>query len=663
MKILLKTVLLISGFILTGCGGSGGGSENDSTPPSITLTEDIEYKGEVDTATLTKNNIPSFLESLDVTDIKNLADVYTHLPLYDILNYGQNVSEEINGSITGNQVLSIEILNSGTLKVTHVFNNYTDEYGSINGIIVDTVDVASSKHTLDINNLKTTLNDIQIITAGKLEYISQTLVIQELVQENTTFNQSLFYQDFTFMTTSYDYDLYNGKVCISQEGCIDTNTTYDSNLVNSNIITLLADNIAKVSKDYTKDLLVNLPIDDTSDTYTYLVYDNNLTRNRLPLYEANVSTTKRTFFNEQESLENSGQRIKLADLNNDSVNELIFQTTNATESAFHIIDSFNLNTTNTIKNYPIKKGIYSDFNIINFNGDELKDIFFDEYHHDSLLIQDNNFDFTKLEVDTHGSLRTFISDFNGDGQDDRVYSDRCELNIYTDLNNSDEFIQLAFRSCDYVDFTGYQTYPNLQLITDFNNDGHEDMLFTYEDERDPIYNGNRSYFIMQNNGDGTVTQLDSKQIIDFGDPEFDSNGNMIIDSTIYLSLYGTKAFDFNDDGYTDFMMYGKIFINKRDNTFTPHYVTSLQANDTYGGEDFIGLKDINKDGIKDIVYSGYLGIRAILLDTNFVGRDILLYNDGDQRQIYNLTIGNITNNSSLDILWNNNNHIKSVTFK
>jgi len=691
MRMFVKILLVMSGVLFVGCGGGGSDSTNERDTSNEYVYK-LKYKGlKSSVPILTKVNIPIYLDALDISGIRNFVQIYVQLPYAEILESGKDISETINGSIGGNQIIDIHIVNSSIIELTHTFNNYMDENGTVDGIIKDTVSYVdgNAEHTIIVDNLEANYLDIHTVVEGVLTYSWQIgLVTKKFLIENKTLNETLLYENFIADDRNGNPVLYSGKICYSDEGCVELSTTYNQNAANSDVMTIKGENnTAVVNKDYTQDFLVDVSIPNISDMHTYLVYDSNITGNHIPLYEANISKEAHTFFDEQKLLEERSHPIKLIDLNNDGKNELIFLTEIYTreeciedaenpgncdeqiamqqydfnDKYIHVLNSFKLNDILNCESYIIiNKGYDDTFSIIDSNGDGLKDIFFPKYYSDGLLVQKADKSFSEKMLNSINNSgtgvsahRNFISDFNGDGKDDRVKLYGCSLEILTDIENDNTKIKFPLTGCSNFNGEAY-THNGIQLkIADFNKDGKKDFLIIYKDKRDPIINGNDSYFIVINKGNGAIEELPSLKIID--------EGEILTETRFFAIGAGIIVGDINKDGYDDFVINSHLFLNKKDNTFKQG--KNLSTNGSFGGEEYLGMYDVNKDGINDIVFSGYLGIRAVLIFKDSLSRDILLSADGDQRIAKNLTIGNLDKDGIFDIVRNYNNRIEFISFK
>ena len=449
--------------------------------------------------------------------------------------------------------------------------------------------------------------------------------------------------------------MYSGTICYSSEGCVELDTTYDPNVANSDVITMEGKtNTAIVSKDYTQDFLVDVTIPDISDSYTYLVFDRNITGNYSPLYEANISKASRSFSAEQSKLDRLeiDRHIHTEDIDRDGKLDIAFTTFDTDQYTKAITVVYDAKSENdyVALEYDFEY-LNDDFTFTDINGDNKTDIVSYGYNTTEQFVQQADGTFTKDSYPSvWGDYQIYnIPDFNNDMKSDLVRLSGCALEILHDRKNENNITSIPLNGCAGID-NAYNT--NLR-IGDFDHDGNKDFLITYQDERDPIYNGNTSYFIVLNNNDGTVTELDPVQVIDAGES---------LTGYHYLSV-GENIIvgDINEDGYDDFILNGHIFLNNKNNTFKQKI--DIWTNDSFGGEEYLGLYDINKDGMKDIVFSGYLGIRAILIYSDYNSREILLSADGDQRNGSNIDIGQSDIEGSFDIVRNYNNAIEFISFE
>jgi len=656
MNTLMKIVMAVGVLILVGCGGGGGSPENPTDSPLV-------YSGKTSNAPLTKTNIPKFIEVFDISSIKEFVELYDSLPFEEIFAGKQDLSDTQNGAVSGKQTIKVHIVNNTTIQVTHTFDNYKDNDASMDGVVEDLVVYKSgiAYHQINIQHLVTTQNGIVGKLEGNINYsFEKGLKIEELIAQNTSFGQMLRYQDFSSLEKS-DMMIYEGKVCLSQEGCIELSTTYNQNKVRSDVVTMLGKNKALLSRDYAKYLLVHLSALDQDDTYTYLVFDENMTQTVIPVYEANMTFGEYRFFEGQDILEESVQTIKISDLDNNGEEELMFLTTEDYQDCIlHIIDRDDFEKNMTSTSYDIlDKGYDLFFYLFNGNNDQKKDIFLPKSWNSELLIQNEDKSFSSSIIDIQNVVsptRVFINDFNGDGIDDRAELNGCTLEIYTDITNDNHKVSIPLSNCGYTpDAIDYD--PARLRLGDFNHDGIQDFFVLYTDERDPIYNGNNSYLIVINNGDGTVTELNSVEIIDYGEEDIIAGrGNTFAVGESIL------VFDANRDGYDDVVFRGKLLLNNKNNTLTKKVELST-TNGSFGGEEFLGIYDVNSDGIDDILFSGYLGIRAVLISEKYETKDILLIADGDARNATNVAIGHISKNNKLDIVRNYNNRIEVTSFR
>lgn len=608
--------------------------------------------------TIKKENIPTYLKALDIVEINKYVNPYIYVPYWTDVNQTIEYDSE-NG---GYHTIEISQSTSSVMNIIHRFNNYSENNSIINGVINNKIYLSSSNNIQDVtvDNLSIVSSNSSMILEGSLtKSQNNRLLIQSFIVKNLTQNKTIFYENFIANIKSNFLTLYSGKVCNSIEGCINVNTTYDRTDIHSeNIVLESKNNIATINKDYNKDFLVKLSLHNTITKYEYLVYDRNLTCSSISIYEANVTLEENAFSDNQKELnKNDTMPIKILDLNKDGKNELIFLST-LSNNYYNSGVKLYINDTNSTQIYDVvDKGYDKSFYFFDNNNDGLKDLFIPKYWESELYIQNANNLFNVqnnwVEVSSGTATtnyRTFFPDFNSDGKDDRISLFGCNLKILTNIFNDNNITLIPLEGCS--NFTGDEYYhEGISLkLGDFNNDNIDDFLIIYKDNRDPIHHGNDSYFIVLNNGDGTVTERSTVEI----------DMNMSLSDPFAIGAK-TVVGDINQDGYDDFIINGQLFINNKNNSFSKK--ASLFTNDSFGGEHYIKMKDINLDGIKDILFSGYLGIRAILIFSDYSSKDILLFNDGDKRDIRNLAIGNLDNNSLFDIVRNHNNKIEFIHFK
>ncbi|HHD81209.1 MAG TPA: VCBS repeat-containing protein [Campylobacterales bacterium] len=663
----LRSRRALGAVLLVGCGGGGGGSSNvasDGRSALGTYVYKLNYDGLRERpAQLTKMNIPIYLEALDISGIKCFAQMYVELPYSDIFANRQDISDKINGSVSGNQTIDIHIINDVKLVLTHTFNNYTDENGTIDGVIKNTVTRVNGdfEHLIIVDNVKSSYANINTVLEGVLEQSYKTgLVTKKFLIYNKTLSQSLLYEDYTAEYKSEDITLYRGKLCYSTEGCIDINTTYDPNSANSAKITFLGgNNTAVVSKDYTRDFLVDVSIPDVSHTFTYLVYDSDVRNNHIPVYEANISKENRVFNEEQNSLDllTMNRHLGIEDINNDGKVDIAFTTFNTKDYTKKLLVVYNpmSKASFTVNSYDFE---YSNdyFVFTDINGDKKKDILSYGYNTTEQFTQQADATFTQESFSSiWGSYKTYdIPDFNNDGKSDRVKLYGCSLEILTDIRDENSITPIPLNGCKNVGGDPYYHDAIALRVGDFNNDGTKDFLVVYEDERDPIYNGNHSYFIVLNNNDGTVTEFNAVQVIDEGE-NFESIGSKYFD-------VGERFIvgDINNDNYEDIIINGHIYLNNKNNTFS--HKADIYTHDTFGGEVYLGMLDVNNDSMNDLVFSGS-GIRAVLIFDDYSSNDIMLYKNREQSSPSNVAIGKINKEGILDIVGNYNNMIEFISFK
>ena len=181
-----------------------------------------------------------------------------------------------------------------------------------------------------------------------------------------------------------------------------------------------------------------------------------------------------------------------------------------------------------------------------------------------------------------------IADLNGDGIPDLI------ANSYAPIGEAASFARF-FRGTGGGNFVedpqfaamSIRGYGETLTVADFNNDGNVDVFMPFYSSDSPLEHS----YLLVNDGTGKFTDMADAAGLAFRNVP----GNRRVE--------GTQAIDYNDDGWIDLYVGGKLFRNNGGLSFTD--VTAQ-----------VGLPDVFDEGIK-------------FFDWNNDGRPDLLINDPD----------------------------------
>ncbi|MFT7450028.1 MAG: hypothetical protein ACI9VN_000740, partial [Patescibacteria group bacterium] len=253
--------------------------------------------------------------------------------------------------------------------------------------------------------------------------------------------------------------------------------------------------------------------------------------------------------------------------------------------------------------------------------------------------EDGNLDFVTTDFDHKVSIRlgdgngNFVSgsftndytnvnvlsvgDFNEDGHQDIVLA---EFNGGTDyvkirFGNGDGTFPLSQQSTVFSNSNGVNFYDI--IISDFNEDGHQDIAFSY------LLLSEAKFSIFLGNGDGS----------------FAMNQDLAYSSGAYSIITG----DFNEDGHQDLALDGlgnDLAIFTGDGTGTFNEYTSLYL-PTIGD---LAVGDFNEDGLQDIIaanfsFSSSGGISMALAIPNYrvLGNNLVIRNNDNSPSVNDQT--------------------------
>ena len=212
-----------------------------------------------------------------------------------------------------------------------------------------------------------------------------------------------------------------------------------------------------------------------------------------------------------------------------------------------------------------------------------------------------------------GNYASVWTDYDNDGDLD-MYLSKCRLGTtsFTDPRR----VNLLFQNDGSNNFTevgqaaglrfGDQTWAT--AFADYDNDGDMDCF---------VMNHYTPSYLMENNGDGTFTDVTATSGMTSGD----------------LNLFGIQSVfrDFDNDGFVDLLLAGsdqRLFKNNGDGTFSrlPNPFTS-NAMESYA------VGDLNSDGYLDI-YAGY----ANIFNSPSNIADVLFMNDGGTNNFFDVLL-------------------------
>lgn len=277
------------------------------------------------------------------------------------------------------------------------------------------------------------------------------------------------------------------------------------------------------------------------------------------------------------------------------------------------------------------------------------------------------------------------ADLNNDGILDVVF------NVYSE-NNPDSYIQLYWGNPDgtfsidsYFSTNRFSGYGETIVVADFDNDGYLEIFIPqYQTETGPYSRNllfrNRTNGVFEevalaaNIGFSRIHQPEGAQAVDF---DFDGFVDIYVGGSLFKNLgglrfsdvtplsglpgvfeEGAKFFDFNDDGYLDFLLHTlpggpRLFLSDATYKFTE--VTDVfPANDGFYASYGMNVGDVNSDGYEDILLAGGKDINGQMRPPR-----LWLYKDGQFVDTYFVansfnwsdlvSFGDLDNNGSLDI--------------
>ena len=281
----------------------------------------------------------------------------------------------------------------------------------------------------------------------------------------------------------------------------------------------------------------------------------------------------------------------------------------------------------TQSNLPNSNIFLQGSNLVDINNDGSLDVFGchdDEESRNYRNLGDGNFVFDNSLIDTFlpsgqsgednaGNYASIWTDYDNDGDLD-MYLSKCRLG--TTSFADPRRINLLYQNDGSNNFTDVGAAAGLRFgnqtwatdFADFDNDGDLDCF---------IMNHYTSSIVMENNGDGTFTDVTATS----GLTAFD------------LNLFGIQTIfrDFDNDGFVDLLLAGsqqRLFKNNGDSTFTrlPNPFTSNPMESCAVG-------DLNSDGYLDI-YAGY----AMIFNSPSNIDDVLFMNDGGSNNFFSVLL-------------------------
>ena len=212
-----------------------------------------------------------------------------------------------------------------------------------------------------------------------------------------------------------------------------------------------------------------------------------------------------------------------------------------------------------------------------------------------------------------GNYASIWTDYDNDGDLD-MYLSKCRLGVN---NSSDQRrINRLYQNDGSNNFTEVGAAAGLRIgsqtwatdFADYDNDGDLDCF---------VMNHYTSSFVMENNGDGTFTDVTATSGLTADD----------------LGLFGIQTVfrDFDNDGFVDLLIAGsaqRLFKNNGDSTFT-----RVQNPFTSNAMESCAVGDLNADGYLDI-YAGYARIFNSPSDID----DVLFMNDGGTNNSFSVLL-------------------------
>ena len=264
-------------------------------------------------------------------------------------------------------------------------------------------------------------------------------------------------------------------------------------------------------------------------------------------------------------------------------------------------------------------------NLVDINNDGFLDVYGchdDGESRNYRNLGNGNFVFDNSLIDTTlpgsnemnaGNYASIWTDYDNDGDLD-MYLSKCRLGVNN--FNDQRRINRLFQNDGNNNFTEVGAAAGLRIgdqtwatdFADYDNDGDMDCF---------VMNHYTASYMMENNGDGTFTDVTSTSGLTAND----------------LDLFGIQsAFrDFDNDGFVDLVIAGsaqRLFKNNGDGTFTrlpnPFNNNAMES---------FAIGDLNSDGYLDI-YAGYA--RIFNSPTNI--EDVVFINDGGSNNFFSVLL-------------------------
>ena len=234
MKKIINILLVISTFVLVGCGGGGANGTNNLDNSASDYTPKLKYVGKKDKAKLNDENSKEYAEALNA--------VFSNVLLGGLENsrHNRKLSKVVDssseaGNNSGYVSITSEKIDDTNYINTLEYHNYSDDGVVIlNGKVVSKLEYNPYYGYLSLKKdfleeLKITINKESLILDGEISFpkgytnrkVTTTAVSNYIVKYK---DKMLMYKDFIVNYKYENPEKYSGRIYISEYGYVDITT-------------------------------------------------------------------------------------------------------------------------------------------------------------------------------------------------------------------------------------------------------------------------------------------------------------------------------------------------------------------------------------------------------------------------------------------------------